>query len=165
CGPYEADDGYGNCVRAKVLQNVYLFNGQVNSNTEAPPPAAPTPRIDYNVVFVNLPLRPDEREPIVVPPPQQRTLIYVLSKTGSQEQRVIEVPAGQSTPEVFYVNYNEGDNPTLPGGQNLQEILQLEGQRAQTVLGGSGAEFPGGHGQRGHSRPAPIPYERERQYN
>ncbi|MCL4148519.1 UNVERIFIED_CONTAM: hypothetical protein GTU68_020750, partial [Idotea baltica] len=71
--------------------------------------------------------------------PQEKTLVLVLSKKGGGGgQQIIEVPAppGQK-PEVFFVDYAEGDNTMLPGGIKLQDALKYA------------AEAGGSHGQGG----------------
>ncbi|MCL4149120.1 UNVERIFIED_CONTAM: hypothetical protein GTU68_014252, partial [Idotea baltica] len=107
----------GSCVRPIVTKNVFLYAAPQQEVKYGPPPHIPPPKVDYNIVFVRTPEAPEGLDPIVVPPPQQKTLVYVLSKNGQINQQVIEVPAGPNqSPEVFYVNYNDGENPQLPGG-------------------------------------------------
>ena len=90
----------------------------------APPPALPPPRVNHNIVFVRVPEGRGAPEPIVIPPPRQQHIVYVLSKTRPQAQRVIELPPQQQPqPEVFFVNYADGENPQLPIGIDLQSAL------------------------------------------
>ncbi|MCL4143794.1 UNVERIFIED_CONTAM: hypothetical protein GTU68_020619, partial [Idotea baltica] len=123
--------------RSGVSSKTHLvFQGPPTSPVVGPPPDIPAPKVDYDVVFVRTPEQEEGAEPIVIPPPEKRTIVYVLTKNGSGQQQVIEVPAapGQA-PEVFYINYNDGDNPDLAGGLTLQDVLEqgaLEGQ----ILGG-----------------------------
>ena len=74
----------------------------------------------------------------MVPPPQQKTLVYVLNKKSeAQDQGLIEVPFTPQQPEVYYVNYAEGENPSLPGGIDLQTALaNSRPQQGQDVAGG-----------------------------
>ncbi|CAL4130421.1 unnamed protein product, partial [Meganyctiphanes norvegica] len=137
----------GSCVTPMVSRNIFVFAApEQQPSYRGPAPELPTPKVEYNIVFVRTPEGASGVEPIVVPPPQQKTLVYVLSK--NQEiagQRVIEVPAGPAQqPEVYYVNYDEGENPTLPGGVDLQTALSSTGQIGQVVDGGSSA-VGGGH--------------------
>ncbi|MCL4155069.1 UNVERIFIED_CONTAM: hypothetical protein GTU68_016700 [Idotea baltica] len=68
-----------------------------------------------------------------------------MTKIGQQGQQVIQVPARPNQqPGVFYVNYNDGDNPDL-GGVRLQDILAQQGQQGQVVGGGRGSGFGGGN--------------------
>merc|ERR1712121_191771 len=108
------------------------------------PVEVPPPKVDYNIVFVRAPEGNAAQDPIIVPPPQQRTLVYVLSKKPEDGgQRVIEVPAGPaSNPEVYFVNYGPGENPQLPGGVDLQSALG-----AAAAAPGS---LPAGQGSFGH---------------
>ncbi|MCL4167477.1 UNVERIFIED_CONTAM: hypothetical protein GTU68_064653, partial [Idotea baltica] len=164
CGPGQADDGTGNCVEAITSSNVFVFSGPNLPVSYGPPPYIPKPKIDYNIVFVRTPEQAGQLDPIIVPPPQQRTIVYVLTKNGQVGQQVIEVPgAPGQAPEVFYVNYNDGDNPTLAGGVQLQDVISQQGQSGQIVsgrardfgLGGdAGFAFGGGAGG-GYSAPAP----------
>ncbi|MCL4142687.1 UNVERIFIED_CONTAM: hypothetical protein GTU68_005025, partial [Idotea baltica] len=130
----------GSCVQPTVSRNVYLYSAPRIQYKVGPRPEIPAPKVDYNVVFVRTPEGPQAIDPIVVPPPQQKTLVYVLTKSGEIEQKVIEVPAGPSdAPEVIYVNYNDGDNPQLAGGLDLQSALaSASSQQGQLIEGSSG---------------------------
>ena len=64
-------------------------------------------------------------------------MVYVLNKkTKNQELGIVESPSHLPLqPEVFFVNYEDGENPKLPGGIDLRTALEemvLEG----TVIGG-----------------------------
>merc|ERR1712106_1002331 len=98
----------------------------------------------------------DQNEPIVVPQPQKKTLVYVLSKKQEAGgQQLIEIPTGPKVkPEVFYVNYNEGDNQQLPGGISLQDALNSASQTGQEI---DGAANGGGGNGGGNGAPAPAP--------
>jgi len=148
CGPGEVLHVDGSCVHPHVTRNVFVYAAPKLQATYGPPPHIPKPRINYNVVFVRTPEHPGGLEPIVVPPPQQKTIVYVLTKNGQIGQQVIEVPAGpHQSPEVFYVNYNDGDNPNLPGtGLSLQEALSSASSHQGQVVGGGGGGFGGGFG-------------------
>ncbi|MCL4146880.1 UNVERIFIED_CONTAM: hypothetical protein GTU68_014549, partial [Idotea baltica] len=112
-----------------------------------PAPYVPQPKIVYNTVYVNTPDQSAGSDPIVIPPPQQRYIVYVMTKIGQQEQQVIQVPAGDNEePGVFYVNYNEGDDFQL-GDLSLQEVLAQQGQQGQEISSGGGRG--GGGGGRG----------------
>lgn len=76
-------------------------------------------------------------EPVIIPPPQQKTIVYVLSKsTDSGEQQVIELPGGPSLkPDVYYVNYRDGENPELSLGLDLEGALaSAVSEEAKTIL-------------------------------
>ncbi|KAK8749960.1 hypothetical protein OTU49_015151, partial [Cherax quadricarinatus] len=86
-------------------------------------------------------------EPIVVPPPQQKNVLYVLSKRPQYDQKVIHVPAPeQGSPQVYYVNYSPGDNPTLPTGGDLQSALSSAAPGGGEVISNTGGSFVGGGG-------------------
>ncbi|XP_047487182.1 uncharacterized protein LOC125037990 [Penaeus chinensis] len=115
----------GSCVVPEITRKVFVFSvpkqerEPTDSTVDLPPP-----KVEHNILFVRLPEGGVGPEPIVVPPPRQENIIYVLNKQGEQGQRVIEVPAHPpSEPEVYFVNYEEGENPTLPGGLDLQTAL------------------------------------------
>merc|ERR1712002_491759 len=109
CGEGQVLHVDGTCVTPQVTRNVYVFAAPQQQFQPGPPPQIPQPKVNYNIVFVRTPENAQGQEPIVVPPPQQKTLVYVLSKKQAiQGQQLIEVPAGPAQqPEVFYVNYND----------------------------------------------------------
>ena len=129
----------GSCAEPIVTRNLYLYNAPAPKVTYGPAPALPDPKVHYNYVFVRTPAAAEGPQPIVVPPPQQKTLVYLLSqRPGAQAQQVIEVPTNPTQPEVYFVNYSEGDNPDLPGGIDLQTALSQSAAPGQ-VIGGGGA--------------------------
>ncbi|CAL4152769.1 unnamed protein product, partial [Meganyctiphanes norvegica] len=136
----------GNCVTPEVSRNVFVYAAPQQEQSYQPPPQIPAPKVEYNLVFVRAPEALDSADPIIVPPPQQKTLVYVLSKKQQfAGQQVINVPSGPNQePEVYYVNYEEGDNPTLPGGIALQQALGAAAQTGQVIGGGSGGGGGGG---------------------
>ncbi|MCL4144787.1 UNVERIFIED_CONTAM: hypothetical protein GTU68_032910, partial [Idotea baltica] len=145
CGPSQARDATGACSEAVFRQNYYVYAAPPRGVSYSPPPHIPMPKVDYNVIFVNTPEELEDRDPIVVPPPTQRTIVYVLTKNGQAGQQVIEVPAGPGeAPEVYYVNYDDGDNPELVGGVTLQEVLASQGVQDGSVIGGVSGVGAGG---------------------
>ncbi|CAL4122760.1 unnamed protein product, partial [Meganyctiphanes norvegica] len=132
----------GACVQPEVTRNLFVYAAPKMSHDSRNKSAdVPRPKIEYNLVFVKTPKGNYNGEPIIVPPPQQKTLVYVLSKKNANgTQEIIEVPTGSKhNPEVYYINYEEGDNPTLPGGIELEEALSAAVQPGQTVN-----DFPSG---------------------
>merc|ERR1712212_304009 len=97
----------GNCVEPIVTKKVFVYDVPQQQQPSGPPP--------------------------VIPPPRQNNIVYILNKNdGLGEQRVIEVEAPPpSNPEVILVNYQEGENPILPIGVDLQTALN-----AATATGG-----------------------------
>ncbi|KAL7630991.1 UNVERIFIED_CONTAM: hypothetical protein RMT77_018719 [Armadillidium vulgare] len=145
CGPGQIHHLDGRCVSPQVTRSVYVYSAPKLPVARLPRPLIPKPRINYNVVFVRTPDFHGDLEPIVVPPPQQKTLVYVLTRNGQIGQKVIEIPAGpEQRPEVFYVNYNDGDNPVLHGGLTLQDGLRSAVNHQGRIIGGGG--FGGGLG-------------------
>ncbi|CAL4117494.1 unnamed protein product, partial [Meganyctiphanes norvegica] len=152
----------GKCARPEVSRSVYVYHAPEQEVPYSYPPQVPPPKVEVDIVFVKTPEALEGQEPIVVPPPQKKTLVYVLSKKQEQEgQQVIELPSGpKQKPEVYYVNYNDGENPQLPGGLSLQDALNAASQTGQEIdgssNGGGGGGFGGGNGG-GYGAPAPAP--------
>ncbi|XP_068219328.1 uncharacterized protein [Palaemon carinicauda] len=129
----------GRCVTPQVMRHVYVYNVPEQHRRTGPPPPVPPPKVEHNIVFVRLPERTGDQDPIVVPPPQQKNIVYVLNKgTTEGGQKVITVPPPpKSKPEVYFVNYGDGQNPTLPGGVDLQTALKnAKHQGVSPVIGG-----------------------------
>ncbi|XP_063841093.1 uncharacterized protein LOC135089440 [Scylla paramamosain] len=109
----------------------------------APPPQAapspaplPKPEVIQNIVFIRVPEQEDVDD-IVIPPPQQKSVVFVLNKRNpDQGSRVIEVPSPPpSSPDVYFVNFKDGENPTLPGGIDLHTALQNAEHGGGHVIG------------------------------
>ncbi|XP_063593923.1 uncharacterized protein LOC134770926 [Penaeus indicus] len=130
----------GTCVTPEINRKVYVFNvPEQPREPSGPPPSIPPPRVDHNILFVKLPEEGPGPEPIVLPPPRTQSIVYVLNKKTEEGQRVIEVPAHpQTDPEVYFVNYQDGENPTLPIGVDLQTALGAAAATSGQVLGGAG---------------------------
>ncbi|XP_068244014.1 uncharacterized protein [Palaemon carinicauda] len=124
----------GRCVTPVITRSVYLFNVPQLPRRPTPLPYIPPPKIDHNILFVRLPETLRGPDPIVVPPPQQKNIVYVLKKkTQDDGPRVIEVPAPPKTnPDVYFVGYDQGENPILPTGEDLQSVLA---HNAQEIYG------------------------------
>merc|ERR1719244_963879 len=84
---------------------------------------------------------------------------WSMSSAKKQEQegqQVIELPTGpKQQPEVFYVNYDEGANPSLPGGISLQDALNAASQTGQEIDGDANGGSGGNGG--GYGAPPPSP--------
>merc|ERR1719427_2373960 len=148
CGDGQVQHVDGSCVTPQVSTKVFLYDVPANEAVVNTPGYIPEPKIERNIIFVRLPDGAEGPEPIVVPPPQQEHVVYVLNKQSELDQQVIEVPAPPaSNPEVYFVNYADGENPTLPNGIDLQTALNAASQGGgQVVGGGSGGGFGGGSG-------------------
>lgn len=136
----------GSCVVPEISQTVFVFDGpEKNEKPSGSPPYLPPPKVQRSILFVNLPEQDAGPDPIILPPPRQESVVYVLNKgKGEEGQKVIEVtPPPTSYPEVYFVNYEEGDNPVLPLGVDLQTALKAAAEAR--VQGGTGsAAFGGG---------------------
>jgi len=124
----------------KISKNIYLYQAPTARGIpkHINPAKLPQPKVHYNFVFIKTPnLINGGLKPLVVPPPKQKTLVYLLSKKPeAAAQEIIEVPQEPSQPEVFFVSYNEGDNPTLPGGIDLQTALKESAHLGNSIGGG-----------------------------
>ena len=116
---------YGKCVKPKISKDLFLYRAPTLNVPYKRAYYDHEPKVHYNLVFLQAPSYKDaQHKPIVVPPPKQQTLVYLLSKQPSgYEQDVIEVPLEPTKPEVFFVDYKDGDNPILPGGIDLNTAL------------------------------------------
>nr|XP_027224597.1 uncharacterized protein LOC113816737 [Penaeus vannamei] len=138
----------GRCVIPRENRKVFLYNAPPAPPAPyGPPPYIPEPTIDTNIVFIHTPEEGPGPEPIVIPPPQQRSVVYVLNRQTPEQQDVIEVPAPPATsPEVYFVNYADGENPVLPSGVDLQTALSAASQGGGQVIGGGAGSGFGGAG-------------------
>jgi len=119
-------DAYGKCVQPEVSHRMFFYAAPDVQRRSQKQVAAPKPKLEYNVVVVRNPAS-DYVKPLVVPPPQRKTLVYVLNRrTNPEADRVIEVPTHpRLEPDVFFVNYGEGENTQLAGGLDLQTALKM----------------------------------------
>ncbi|XP_063593899.1 uncharacterized protein LOC134770898 [Penaeus indicus] len=157
CGEGQVKHVDGSCVTPEVKSRVFVYDVPANVAEVSKPEYIPEPKVERNIIFVRLPEGAQGPEPIVVPPPQQQHVVYVLNKQSEQDQRVIEVPAPPpSNPEVFFVNYAEGENPTLPNGVDLQTALSSASQGNGQVVGGDGHGGGAGGGNGGGSNEGSV---------
>ena len=137
----------GRCVTPEVSRKVYIYSIPEQPRPTGPRPTVPLPKVEHNILFVRIPENPGGQDPIVVPPPQQKNIVYVLNKGATVVgQKVITVPPpAKKEPEVYFVNYEEGENPTLPGGIDLQTALNSAVHQGvgQVIGGGSGGSSSG----------------------
>lgn len=142
----------GSCVVPKITRTVYVFTAPEEPQPPiSPPPIVPPPRVEENIVFVRVPEAGPAPDPIILPPPRQEQIVYVLNKNdGGGGQRVIEVTAPPpSDPEVYFVNYEEGENPTLPIGVDLETALNAAAAANVLVLGDANGGFGEAEGAAG----------------
>ncbi|XP_066974152.1 uncharacterized protein [Macrobrachium rosenbergii] len=141
----------GTCALPQVTRNVFVYTAPVQPVHYGPPPPIPPPKQDYNIIFIRTPEIPIGPDPIILGPPEQNNIVYVLSKRPEiQGQKVIEVPAPPpKSPQVYFVNYGDGENPTLPGGIDLQTALGSAAAAGGAVIDGGAALGAGGFGGAG----------------
>ncbi|XP_047487169.1 putative per-hexamer repeat protein 5 [Penaeus chinensis] len=139
----------GRCVTPRVNRRVFLYNVPKVPASTGPPPFIPAPTVETNLLFIRTPEGGQGPDPIVVPPPQREHIVYVLNQQSEEVQKVIEVPAAPpSDPEVYFVNYAEGENPTLPSGVDLQTALDAASAGSGQLVGGSESTSGFGAGSR-----------------
>ncbi|XP_053627776.2 uncharacterized protein [Cherax quadricarinatus] len=139
CGGGQIRHVDGSCITPQITKNLYVFTSPPVHRTIGPRPHIPPPRVEHNIIFIRTPEGGIGAEPIVVPPPQQKNIVYVLNKRTHQGQQVVHVPAPeQQTPQVYFVNYADGDNPTLPTGEDLQSALSSASHGGGEVIGAGG---------------------------
>lgn len=159
CGSGQVRHVDGSCVTPQVTRNLYVYRAPDVAPITGPTPNVPPPRVEHNVIFIHSPDTLTGQKPIVVPPPQQKNVVYLLSKRPLQDQQVIEVPATeQQAPEIFFVNYAEGENPSLPTGGDLLSALSKASQGSGELISGGGGGigvvgggYGGGISDGGHS--------------
>ena len=157
CGDGLLRDALGNCVEPDVNRHVMVYDSPPQDIIRPQTPDVPTPKLNYNIVFVRTPDKVRDEKPIVIPPPQQKTLVYVLNKKQQIEgPELIEVPSNPQKPEVYYVNYNEGENPSLPGGIDLQSALASSSSTQGEVVGGGSKRGNFGGSLGGSGRPSNL---------
>ncbi|XP_037792171.1 pupal cuticle protein 36-like [Penaeus monodon] len=150
CGPGRVLHVDGRCVTPRVNRKVYLYDAPPAPVSHGPPPYIPEPTVETNIVFIRAPEQGQGPDPIVIPPPRQEHVVYVLNKESPQQQEVIELPAPPaSEPEVYFVNYGDGENPVLPSGVDLQTALNAASQGGGQVVGGGAGGAEGGFGGSG----------------
>ncbi|XP_047487197.1 ATP-dependent RNA helicase A-like [Penaeus chinensis] len=126
----------GTCVTPEVTRKIYEFNVPKQERPVSPAPSIPPPAVDHNI-FVRLPEEAPASDPIVLPPPRQNNILYVISKQEEQTHQVIQVQAQpQADPEIYFVNYQDGENPTLPLGVDLETALSVAVAAGCQGLGG-----------------------------
>ena len=114
----------GTCGPNDVSNSVFVYDTPVRQRNTIKA-QAPNPKTHYNYLFIRTQQEEGNTKPLVVPPPKEQTLVYLLNKRPKEpeQQPIVEVPFTPSRPGVFYVDYREGDNIQLPGGVDLQAAL------------------------------------------
>lgn len=137
CPLGEIRNSDGSCGIPEVSRKIFVFAAQPSRSAPQYPSQSADPEVNIDVILVKTPNGVEGGDPIVVPPPEQRTVVYVLSKRPTAEQSVIEVPSAPEEPEVYFVNYAEGENPSLPGGIDLQSALRQAAVTSGQNIGGN----------------------------
>ncbi|XP_064089970.1 uncharacterized protein LOC135203974 [Macrobrachium nipponense] len=145
CREGEVSHFDGSCVVPEVSRHVFVYQApEREGRTYGPPPKIPLPKEEHNIVFIRTPEGGPAQDPIVIPPPQKKHIIYVLNKdAGQQQQKIIEITTPKpKSPEVYFVNYAEGENPTLPGGIDFETALNSAVHADGQVIGGGSSAGP-----------------------
>lgn len=155
CGDGQVRHVDGSCVQPQVTRNLFVYRAPDVAPIIGPRPPVAPPRVEHNIVFIHTPNGLFSQEPLVVPPPQQKNVVYVLNKRPQVDPTLLEVPAGeQEAPEIYFVNYAEGENPQLPLGGDLQSALSKAEESNGAVIGDTGVK--GGHVQTGVATPSGL---------
>ncbi|XP_063841087.1 uncharacterized protein LOC135089435 [Scylla paramamosain] len=146
----------GVCQQPEVTKTVFVFEAPQRPQTYQPPPIIPKPKVHKELIFIRPPEQERPAPPVVLPAPQKQSTIFLLSKKQEQEQQVIQLPPGPNhTPNVYFVHYEDGENPILPDGTDLHSALGQAGLDINhleqgggfagdvTVHGGGGGVFGG----------------------
>jgi len=128
--PYYADcpDGYvlrydGECVETKVHKRFFIYKSPRDERRDPAIAVLQNPNRNYNYVFVKTP-DVKVKDSLVIAPPKEQTLIYLLAQNQKIQRQVIELEDGNEKPELYHVNYSdENENVELPGGIDLQTAL------------------------------------------
>ncbi|MCL4139372.1 UNVERIFIED_CONTAM: hypothetical protein GTU68_039985, partial [Idotea baltica] len=149
CSEGEVLNVDGSCARPEVSRKIFVYTAPERPfQQQANPIQAPKPKLNYNIVFVRTPEGIDAQEPVVVPPPQQKTIVYVL-KQDSEDQgpQMIEVPAPVAHNPKSSTSLQGGENPQLPIGATFRAALSSAiNQQGQSVGGGAVGGGSGGSG-------------------
>jgi len=150
----------GACVKPVVVKNLFLYNSPAPRVTYLPPRYIPDPRVNVNYVFVRTSGAVVDPKPLVAAPPKQKTLVYLLNKNLEPvEREVIQVEAENEEPDVYFVNYNEGENPELPGGIDLKTALR-QTQSEADVIEVASAENGASEGYKYEAPAKPLGYNK-----
>ncbi|MPC65829.1 hypothetical protein E2C01_059965 [Portunus trituberculatus] len=138
CGDGQITHVDGSCVTPYVTRRLYVFEAPKLPRYPTPPPLLPPPRIVKNVLYVRTPEEDPSPAPIVLPP-IEKNIVYILNKRHEAKQKVIEAPIPQEeTPEVYYVDYTNHDNPEFPTGGDLHSALALTSRGSKEKSEGYG---------------------------
>ncbi|XP_027206541.2 uncharacterized protein [Penaeus vannamei] len=161
CGDDRVRHVDGRCVTPRVNRRIFVYDVPANVQTTRSV-NVPEPRVETNFLLIRTPEGGLGPQPVVIPPPRQNHVVYILNKQSSQGQAVIEVPSAPlGEPEVYFVNYKEGENPVLPNGQDLQSALLSASQGAGQHIGSVDEQVFDAHSSSvgiGHSSSADIQF-------
>lgn len=97
----------GGCIAARKNLRIFLYDAPERPVTLENPPFIPEPSVESNILLIRLPEK--QGNPVIVPPPLQHQVVYILNRQSVSSPKVIEAPAPPSTnPKVYYVYYDEG---------------------------------------------------------
>ncbi|KAK7065324.1 hypothetical protein SK128_015433 [Halocaridina rubra] len=148
CRNGQVVNAVGQCVTPHIRHNYYTFRVPNEASNRGSTQPLPPPKVENNILFVHLP-EDEAQSGLVLTPPKVNNIVYLWKKQSSDRQQPIELPDPEYTnPEVYYINYNQGENPTLPVRINLQTALRNSDQAHGQVIGGSrdNTRFSSSHG-------------------
>ncbi|XP_064090456.1 putative uncharacterized protein DDB_G0282133 [Macrobrachium nipponense] len=130
----------GRCVTPEVMRHVFVYAApDIPHSGNVDKANIPLPKVEHNIVFIRTDELNSRNDPIIIPPPQKKHIIYVLNKESQfGGQKVIQVTTPKpKQPEVYFVNYAEGQTPTLPDGTDFETALKSAVQAESQVIDGS----------------------------
>ncbi|XP_064090463.1 uncharacterized protein LOC135204266 isoform X2 [Macrobrachium nipponense] len=116
----------GQCVIPEISRRLFVIDVPKLETGVPSKQEVPSPKVEENILFIRTPEAFSGPGPIIAPPPQRRDTIFILRESPQgQDRRIIEVdtPPPQR-PNVYFLNYDAGQRPTLPDGIDLETALQ-----------------------------------------
>ena len=121
CSKDEIRNYDGSCATPTINRRVFTFIAPPVEVTVEKAKNVPDPSLDLNVLFVETPSTNFKPQPIIVTAAQQKTIVYLLSKEQTVQQKVIEFPYSKpEDPSVYFVNYKEGSDPFKDGSNPFE---------------------------------------------
>ncbi|XP_068218569.1 serine-rich adhesin for platelets-like [Palaemon carinicauda] len=137
----------GKCATPEISRRIFVIDAPKPAPGAFSKQEIPPPKVEENTIFIRSAETNKRMDPIIVPPPLRKDTIYIIGgKSRSQNQRLIEVaPSPHHRPEVYFLNYNDGQIPALPDGLDLERALSsaipIEGTVITTNEGQRGTDF------------------------
>ncbi|XP_042856371.1 peroxidase-like protein 2 [Penaeus japonicus] len=89
CSPGQVRHVDGRCVIPRENRRVFLYEVPSNVVFNGAPVNIPEPTVETNIVLIRTPEGLQGPDPVVVPPPRQQHVVYVLNKHGVDLQSAL----------------------------------------------------------------------------